>query len=391
MQNDTSASRASVSSSRHSSDYVSAVPGSSLPSVQARSSLPVLHNRQALTAYGYDPCDNASTDNYNASGGPSSTARVPKQDSAANTGAFEPGRGLENYCPRSTASTTSNCAPSSYYEMLPGYSFGGLQAPTYLQAPDDRLPSITGGDTMSSLNMASLHSSLPTQTVQERTLPVPYASTSYSGVEYPEHRPPQRDHITGLPSRSAGPWSMDSAGGTLRTTPSGHSTYLGRLPMSTSVAQQLPTPTLPESTALSYQFSAGDLRSVESPQLSPTTGPLLLESFPSTMSASSQYQVSSGNLQYIHESLRPTTSEEQRPFPSREPIDLYSYSSDARDRSTTSDTDQSPITAHSYMQMRAPQPMHTPNIETLRRQSSFDQQRTATAHRMSLSNLNSHC
>ncbi|KAM3425580.1 putative transcriptional regulatory protein C2H10.01 [Cercospora zeina] len=375
--------------------------GSGTPIAVQRPSLPVLHTR---TAYpDYDSYNTSPVDDYTYA-----SSTVPRHESFA--GAYS----TESFRPYTSGSMSAPSGSANlYYEPAAAYSFGNLHtAPGYqASAPTARLPSVTA-DAFSSLNMSSLHSSLPTQTVQERRLPVPYApqQATYPSTEVPHIRPltsltePQRRaHIGGIYSRNSMSWSMASPGASRASSISGiaASAPHGLPAMSSSTADSAQTP----APILGYQFSA----SSTSPEPSPINGLPISESFSSSASNSGSATVSMlppANIRYgarsstnslsalgdVGDSRRLSTSQEA-------PTSLYSFSGgiEASGRSTptrhTNHIANEPSSSNAYQQgyaqLRHPQPQHAASVDELRRRSSNDQQHHATtAHRMSVSNLN---
>ncbi|KAK5134618.1 hypothetical protein LTR08_006274 [Meristemomyces frigidus] len=317
---------------------------------------------------------------------------------------------------------------TGYYEQQPTYSsFGALQAPSYPQTASNRLPSVTT-DAFSSLNsMGSLHSSLPAQTAQERRLPAPvapytlhYPQPPYpTGEQLPEIRPGSysepRVHLNGIHSRNAMPWSSES--GPVSSRPalsSNNMAPINGLPGPPMLQQQrqpqhnAQTPVT--ESVLGYQFghnaNLSSINNRASPEILPTSGPSL-ESFSSTASSSS----STASMPPPHPNFRyaqplpaasNSTASDERTSSHRESVaaaSLYSFSTDTGERPATSRScDQQgstlstpvPSSHHNYTSggLRQPQPQHVASADALRRQSSSDQQRAATAHRMSVSNLN---
>ena len=285
---------------------------------------------------------------------------------------------------------------------------------SFPQSSTGRLPSLTG-DSFSTLNMGHLNSSLPTPTAQERRLPTPfmpqYMPTPYSTSELPEIRPlgsfsEPRAHIHGIHSRNALPWSQDS-GVSYGASRSGSLANLGGLP-----GGRVPTPSELQTTAavsepvLGYPFAT---TSNNSPDVSPASGSSLTESFQSTSGSStaSMLPPSGGRYSTGQTPTLPPLTMNEYPEPSRThhaaAASLYTFSHDSPDRyatalNRTSGDNSTHLTGSSSSYVasppsppRQPQTQHPASIDALRRQSSFEQQqRAATAHRMSFSNLNGH-
>lgn len=358
-----------------------------------RPSLPMLQTRSAYPDY----------DSYNASPAEDYTyvnSTIQRQQS------FPSSYGAESFRPWTSGSVSGPVTSASmYYEPGSAFSFGNLQVPSI---PTGRLPSVRG-EAFSPLNMGSLHSSLPTQTVQERRLPMPYtqsyAQPSYPVAEVPQIRPlgsvsEGRVVINGIHSRNSMPWSVDNSS---LPPSSRHDSMGGLLTVQQQQHHGLPIPTstasMGEPTILGYQFSA----SSGSPEISPTSGPTLSESYSSTASSTAgsampppahiRYSASHNHSHGHHgNTLSPRPSSARAAAAS-----LYSFSAgvDTTDRVSTSshhgNTDDSVLTAtpqHNYMPpLRHPQPQHAASLDELRRRSANDE-RAATAHRMSVSNLN---
>ncbi|KAK5695808.1 hypothetical protein LTR97_008228 [Elasticomyces elasticus] len=264
--------------------------------LHSRPSLPTLHTRSSWMD-NYDGYENSPVDAYTY------TSAFPRQDSYASSYGS-----LENYRSWSTAGPQSAPISASFYEQQPAYSFGTMQTPTYTAAPSNRLPSVTG-DMRSPLNMGSLHSSLPIQTAQERQLPVPYTirypTTTYPTPHIPPVRPlgsysEPRAPTHGIHSRTAMPWSDSiptrtttatasnyhaSSCGPVGCPPSSYRQYDGLRYEQPIQRQQVSVAPTPE-PVLGYQFNnaANHTQKTSSPNISPTSGPGLTESFSSTTS-----------------------------------------------------------------------------------------------------------
>ncbi|KAK4503617.1 hypothetical protein PRZ48_004532 [Zasmidium cellare] len=373
----------------YGTDVTTSAYDTSLYQTHHRPSLPMLQTRSAYPEY----------DSYNASPADDYTyasSTIQRQQ------AFPSGYGAESFRPWTSGSISAPVTSGSmYYEPGSAFSFGNLQVPSM---PTGRLPSVTA-EAFSPLNMGSLHSSLPTQTVQERRLPMPYtqsyAQPTYTAAEVPQIRPlgsvsDGRMVVNGIHSRNSMPWSIDSAA---LTPSSRHGSMSGAPAVQSQHGLPIPTSSgsMNESTVLGYQFST----SSTSPEISPTSGPTLSESFSSTSTSSTgSIMPPPAHVRYSsHYGHRyHNTAESPRPSSARATAaSLYSFSAgvDTTDRSNTSDrhgsTDDSVLSAtpqHNYMPpLRHPQPQHTASLDELRRRSSHDE-RAATAHRMSVSNLN---
>lgn len=357
--------------------------------------------------YGTSPADDFSY---------SSSSSLPRQPSYSSSS-----YGAESFRPWTAGSSSAPVTSTSmYYEPGAAFtgSFGTLQAgPAYTPAPVNRLPSVAS-EAFSPLNMASMHSSLPSQTVQERRLPIPftqtYAPPTYSVPELPQIRPlgsftEPRAHINGIYSQTGMPWSSKS-----QTGSSTRSESLSSLPMPDTGSSHAASvsSSYTSDPILGYQFSA----STGSPTISPTAGPALSESLPGTnaMLPPSRRRISRGSQS--HPNLPSLTGGsgddyQYRSSSSREAAaSLYSFSTgvDPSDRSASSErkshqhhqhhhnnnsNDQSQGSNGYTTHHRQPQPQHAASVDELRQRSSHDhhqqqQRAAATAHRISVSSLN---
>lgn len=389
--------------------------------LHTRPSLPTLHTRSSWMD-NYDQYENSPVDAYTYS-----SASMPRQDSYA--GSFG---GLENYKSWHTTAPASTPLPaptqSSYYDQPPSsYTFGNLQAPSYTVGQTSRLPSVTA-DTLSPLNMGSLHSSLPIQTAQERRLPVPYTvhyPTQHSASQIPQVRPlgsfsEPRAPTHGIHSRHAMPWSADSTAGATRTASnSAHNPAVGLPALQLSQPQQpyINIPPISE-PAFGYQFSHNHQPTTTgSPAISPTTLAGHSDNFTTTTTGGMSPLPPATTYSY-----GPTTISSDYSIPtmttsnirdSRTPMPLYSFSADERPTTASSEADHdddggvtgSSTTsslssqastgnlqaynnvnlANSNINIRHPQPQRS--LEGLRRREDPEQRRAATAQRMSVSNL----
>lgn len=346
----------------------------------SRPSLPMLHTRMAYPEH--ESYETSPVEDYTyASNAP------PRHDSIPSNYSTE---GFRPYIPESMAPSSVNA--HMYYEPGAAYSFGNLHAaPGYPSNTSmARLPSVTG-DSFSPLNMSSLHSSLPTQTVQERRLPVPYSQqqASYASTEVPQIRPltsltePQTRTQPGATySRNSMSWSMANPAVSRNASSNG-------LPTTTSQGHPVMSSSNSESMhrappILGYQFSTAG-----SPEMSPTEGSAMSQSFSSTSSSSTTGAPMLPPPSVRYAAALPTVGDgSRRPSSSQEgSTSLYSFSS-GRDAagSNINQADQQ----QGYTHLRHLQPQHATSVDGLRRRSSQDQQqqRAATAHRMSVSNLN---
>lgn len=387
----------------YSSETVSSTYDPSLYQPHHRSSFPMLPTRVAIPDY----------DSY-------STSPVADYTYAASTLPRHPSYpgnyNAENFRSYHNTSVPAPTASSGiYYEPGTAFSFGNLQAVgPFPVAPMGRLPSVTAE---TSLDMGSLHSSLPTQTVQERRLPIPYTQAyqppNHAIAQVPQIRPlgsfsePQaRAHISGIHSHSSMPWAVGSTeSSSVRRNSSVSS-------LATPLHHGLPVTSSGTSSSsigepiLGYQFGAA----TGSPELSPIAGPALSESFSSTSGSStisamlppaSNFRFSEGSSNHGLTTLGATDDVPPRPSSSREAAaSLYSFSAgiDNSDRSSSdrhagpSSTGETQLQLaatpqHGYPPIRHHQPQHAASHDELRRRPSYDQ-RAATSHRMSVSNLN---
>lgn len=371
-----------------------------------RPSLPILQTR---SAYGdYDPYGTSPPQDYSYS--TSSTPRQPTYSSSYGAESFRPWL--------AGSASAPGTSTSMFYESGAsfGESFGSLQAaPTYAPAATNRLPRVSS-EALSPLNMASMHSSLPSQTVQERTLPAPFTVTTappaydISGV--PQIRPlgsftKPRPHINGIYSRNSMPWSSDAQIGSSSTV---RAPSLSSLPIPAlgSASSGSSSSSYTSDPILGYQFST----STGSPTISPTAGPALSQSFPSASSIAastsssmlppSRRRVLRGSSHPNLPSLIGGNDDYRRSSPSSQEAaaSLYSFSTDidTSDRHSArhhhynnNDRDDHSQSQNGYTTYRHSQPQHAASLDELRRRSSCDQQqqqqRPTTAHRMSVSNL----
>lgn len=374
--------------SEASSNSYSSSGGNSMHQPSHNRSLPMLHTRMAYPEY--DSYNTSPEDDYTYA-----SNTLPRHDSMSSN------YSAEGFRPYTGSMAVPSVNANMYYEPGAAYSFGSLHAaPSYQPGTSiNRLPSVTG-DSFSPLNMSSLHSSLPTQTRPERRLPVPCTpqQESYGSTEVPQIRPltsftePQhRPHTGGIYSRNSMSWSMASPAPSRNasihnlTTAASHG--LPGLSSADTDSMQNAAP------ILGYQFSSSG-----SPEdTSPIASSALSESYSSASSSStigaSMLPPSSVRYGTALPALRPSSSQEGS-------ASLYSFSS-GRDTpvsniSQIGSEGSSSALRHqqqqqTYAQVRHPQPQHAASVDELRRRSSYDQQqqqRAATAHRMSVSNLN---
>ncbi|KAK0273545.1 hypothetical protein LTR35_012295 [Friedmanniomyces endolithicus] len=394
--------------------------------LHTRPSLPTLHTRSSWMDNN-DGYENSPVDAYTYA-----SSSIPRQDSYASSYGS-----IENYRSWSTTAPVSAPISASYYEQQPTYSFGNMQAPAA------RLPGVTA-DGFSLLNMGSLHTSLPIQTAQERQLPVPYTirypTTTYPKQPIPQVRPlgsysEPRAPTHGIHSRTAMPWSDSFPSHTTKATASsytpntyGSSHYLQRddFRYAQPVPRQVSVAPISE-PAFGYQFPVGSQpRRAGSPDVSPTSRPMLIDGIPNTAASQSsgittsmapppsfRYAsvVPAGALAVDDRPLRSSTSREATT------ASLYSFSTDSGsnntnsedcpvtsdggvDLSTTSfvtttssagDVDQpvsyAPHLRHAHQNQLGESTGTGDGDATRQSSSAREQQWATTAHRMSVSNL----
>jgi hypothetical protein len=381
---------------------------------QHRPSLPVLQSRTAWPTDYDAQYDSSPVDTYTYGSG-----SAPRHDSIASS------YGSPDAYRPSYASSAPLPAPvsSPFYEQQGSYSFGTLQSPVPGYTGSGRSPSVTS-DSMSILNMGSLHSSLPSHAPLERRLPpvVPPYSITYPQRQpyahaFPEPRPIDpatkgfRPYINGIHSRDALRWPTDS-NTSRNNAPGMHAP--GYASTSSSQHQITGTVTTTGSVAdpiLGYQFQAPP--GSYSPDSSPIIVPTLGEPFPSMAAAAmpppthpsgARYTASNTSLPAILASF-----DDARPSSSRLPeihapaplASLYSYSTETCDRSSSEATARD----HSHREGASPsgdssesesvhddrpQNRHSSSHDGLRRQSEYEHQRTSggPGHRMSMKSLN---
>ena len=408
-----------VSTRQYSVDSSPPTMGNPTPSYpgQQRPSLPVLQTRTTWPPEFDTQYESSPVDAYTYG-----SASAPRHDSIAG-GTYGSPESYRNY---GTSAPLSAPVSSPYYETGT-YSFGNLHSPAPAYVGNARLPSVSA-ESMSSLDMGSLHSSLPTHTPLERRLPpvVPYS------ISYPQRQPysqslPEppainpatanfRPYINGVHSRHAMPWSVDSHSSRHGSTTMQSPNYASTSPSQHQMRGGLPVTTAPMTDAvLGYQFQPPT--SSYSPESSPVVA-TLGEPFPSTVvtamlppadPTSLRYSASSTSLPAIQapiDGARPSSSRASVMHAPAPMASLYSYSSETSDRSSSDATarensghdDGSPGPEASgsdtsyagYSQARHnAQPQHSASHDGLRRQSEYDHQRTdGPGHRMSVRSIN---
>jgi hypothetical protein len=380
-------------------------PQASSHHLHARPSLPTLHTRSSWMDNSYDTYENSPVDGYTYG-----TSFLPRQDSFASSFG-----GIENYRSWSTTAPMSAPVTASYnYDQQPTYSFGSLSAP-FTAGPSTRLPSVSA-EAFSPLNMASLQTSLPIQTAQERRLPVPYTiqyPTPHSASQIPQVRPlgsysEPRLPTHGIHSRTAMPWSQDSVAGSTRTSSASNYLPMGGLP-AVQQMQPIQQPNVAPITepAFGYQFghTNGPQTTSASPDVSPTTISAPAEDYTSSVLDNSGMppppSSSTGRFRYAsasHQPLPAISTDLYASSPSstrdmhNDAQSLFSFSTDTGERNTinTDDSEQSvsniansnttigglPSISHSaYLPLRQPQPQSSGSsnsIEALCRHASYE-------------------
>jgi hypothetical protein len=384
-----------------------------LYSGQHRPSLPVLQSRTAWPTDYDSQYESSPVDTYTYG-----SSSAPRHDSIASSYGSP-----DAYRSYGSSAALPSPVSSPFYEQG-SYSFGTLQSPVSGYAGSGRSPSVTA-DSMSILNMGSLHSSLPSHAPLERRLPPvvpPYSITypqrqSYAHA-FPEPRPIDpatkgfRPYINGIHSPNALRWPTES-NASRNNAPIMHAPGHA----SASSSQHQITGTVPTTTGsvadpiLGYQFQAP--AGSYSPDSSPIIVPTLGEPFPSMAAAAmpppihqscARYTASGTSLPAISASFddaRPSSSrlpETHAPAPL---ASLYSYSTETCDRSSSEIT----VRDHSHREGASPsgnssesesihngrsQSRHSSSHGGLRRQSEYDHQRTSggPGHRISMKSLN---
>ncbi|OQO11724.1 hypothetical protein B0A48_03451 [Cryoendolithus antarcticus] len=392
--------------------------------VQHRPSLPTLHTRTTYSHHDYDnQYDHSPADSYTYS-----SSSLPRQDSFASVYSSQDASRSYSIAPLSAPAA----APS--YDLQAGYMFSNVYSPVA-----SRLPSVTG-DGSSSLNMGSLHSSLPLSAVAERRLPVPYTTTysqpqqlSTGTTHYPSMRSFDsagfRPHVNGIHSRTAMGWVSDI------DAPSTPAVYLQRYSAApTTHGMRMPSHTMPQQSgsqsacststadagpAFGYQFhqtpSYADAMSPSSGAsmngtYMTTTAPSsasTLSMLPPATTQSIRYTASNPSLpqlpapedQYASSTRRSSSSRHQEAAASLS--SLYSFSSEAPQEQRSSSivspdsqqmsvraAQQSPADAAYTNNARHSQPQHVASHESLRRGQSSSGQSSGRG-RMQRSSLHS--
>ncbi|KAK6436383.1 hypothetical protein LTR95_007426 [Oleoguttula sp. CCFEE 5521] len=378
--------------------------------VQHRPSLPTLHTRTAYSHHDYDnQYDHSPADSYTYS-----SSSLPRQDSFASVYGSQDASRSYSIAPLSAPAA----APG--YDLQAGYVFNTVYSPV-----SSRLPSVTGDGT-SSLNMGSLHSSLPLSAVAERRLPAPHA-TAYSQPQqlpssatyYPSMRSFDsagfRPHVNGIHSRTAMGWVSDA------DAPSAAPVYSQRYSGASGThGMRMPSHTLPQQSfsqsacatttsdagpAFGYQFHqtpsyVDAVLPSSGPSMNGTYMTATLPASPSTLTMlppattqSIRYTASNPSLPQLPAIEDQHLSSSRRPFSSRHQeaaaslSSLYSFSSEAAQEQRSSSIvspdsqqmsgrapQQSPVDTAFTSSARHSQPQHVASHESLRRgQSSSGQ------------------
>ncbi|KAF2718332.1 hypothetical protein K431DRAFT_315007 [Polychaeton citri CBS 116435] len=205
----------SIQSLNQSSSYLLDPQGSSYgqsTETMRRPSMPILHTRASFPLSYDSQHEHSPLDSYSYS-----TSVVPRQDSVSTCV-----DGVDQ-CPKWNRHRSQNpptppvtSTTTMYEEGGPAYNFGSLQPTIFTPIQSERLQS-SAVDNFSSLNMNSLHLSLPTQTTAtSRQLPVPHLLRvpihPHSSTEIPNIRPlnspnTQCGSLHGVHSRNAVVWS----------------------------------------------------------------------------------------------------------------------------------------------------------------------------------------
>ena len=374
-----------------------------------RLSLPTLHTRSSFPGDLQSQYEGSPIDGH-----PYGSASLPRQGSVASTYSNDQYRYLQAVPEAMSAPATVS---NAYMETVPTYSFGSLPSPMmpHYHHQSSHYPSVTY-DSLAGFNMAPLHSSLPLQTVQERRLPALPAPAHAQYQQGPapvaemQTRPlgsftEPRVHITGIHSRNAMPWSIDSDAFRFRSAST--ASFAPSSSLAFSGAQSTAAASDP---ILGYQFGLSSATTESSSSAtSPTSGPAPSDGYGSTSSSSTGSMLPPPNVAFSSsgQALPPMITSD-RPSSSRSGgphnPSLYSFSTESSDRSSFGNdyaVAHDSVNSNNMVTRNAsypttimhPQPQHPSNsngIDTLHRQSSYDQQqqRAFTAQRMSLSNIN---
>ena len=359
-----------------------------------RQSLPILQTRAAHPE-GYESYSASPIDGH-----PYSSYGLPRNDSMSSSYDI----GFRSW---SNAAMMPPAPTANAYDQSPGYTFGSISSPSFptYQVPQQqqhpsqqegtRLPSVTS-DTFSSLNMGHLYTSLPTQTVQNRRLPIPNTTSScdvppYPGPDLPEIRPlaEPRTRMNSTHSRIRAPWSSD---GGYPSSRNGSTASLA--PPNRMSLQPIQSTSMVQEPVVGYHYNAAEaqMTTAQSPSTSPTVaGP---SSSSVTYTGGLPYTTAMTPVSYgTYYGLPPITT--FQPHDSCNGMNLpqssssYSFNPEATTTTTSSSssdgghTGVQGTTYASYPTIRHPQPQHAASAEALRRQASFDQQQQHQQHQRS--------
>lgn len=362
----------------------------SLPTLQTRSTAPD----------GYDSYTASAIDGYG-----NSSYSLPRTDSLY--GNYDSG-----FRTWSNASLLSPASATAAYDRSPVYSSGSMSTPSFPAIPQQqqqqqqngRLPSVTS-ESFSALNMGHLHTSLPTQTVQNRRLPIPQLTPSYeqppfSGPDIPGIRPlaEPKTRLSSFHSRIGAPWPGDVVYSDYR-----NGSLFNSVPQSGTALQPIHTNSMPQAPTVSYHYNnmseTTTQPTAQSASTSPTEGPSASASGSYTTAPSYPMTPVSYGSYY---GLPPITTAHRSDTYSSRSMNMpattaYTYSPEtgtaASSGRTSSDASSNnmPSTYASYPTIYHPQPQHTSGTDALRRQESFDPQQPqstmAPTQRISVSDL----
>ncbi|KAK4994273.1 hypothetical protein LTR66_005658 [Elasticomyces elasticus] len=278
--------------------------------------------------------------------------------------------------------------PSSY-QNLPAYQEG----PPYQHSVNHRLAN-SSTESFSPLNLTALHSSLPSP--MSRRLPNPLNTqllmTSSSAPDVVEARslPSAAPtlHLSGIHTRSAMPWSAESLSSQSRNS------SINSLASTAALAMPLPTSQSSASSSSILENGLGYVfQTSNSPDISPTTGPALSNSFSATNVPSSVASMNPPPQRYNAagpSSLSSGTAKEVPISRHSSSSNLYSFSADTMDRHQSfggepAGSDGVLGSGHRYVPLHQPQPQHAGGAEALRRDSL---ERRSVSHRASEGSLN---
>lgn len=356
-------------------------------SLNHRQSLPVLQTRASYPE-SYDAYSASPIDGY-----PYLTYSAPRNDSMGS--AYETG-----YRSWSGASLIPPASAQNAYEQSSGYTFGSISAPSFttqaqqqqtLQPHTSRLPNVMA-EGFSSLNMGHLYTSLPTQTVQNRRLPIPNTAPSYelppySGPELPEIRllAEPRTRLSSAHSRIGVSWPGESD----YYTSARNGSSISLAPPIGPALQPTHRTSVVQDPVVGYHYSTNDaMPATQSPTSSPTIGP---SSSSATCAGGPSYSNAMTPLSYgSYYGLPPITTTQHPGAKTARTLNnpatttssaTYAFaSSDSTSSSERGNSDASAgSSANTYasyptIQHPQPQPQHAASAETLRGQASFDHQ-----------------